>query len=64
VYLAQTDDTALEAKARAAADRLGLSFERRDTGYGELAPVIAHATATAGATEPPVQSPTPLTGGA
>jgi hypothetical protein len=64
VYLAQTDDPALEAKARAAADRLGLSFERRDTGYGELAPVIAHATATAGATVPPVQSPTPLTGGA
>jgi hypothetical protein len=64
VYLAQTDDPALEAKARAAADRLGLSFERRDTGYGELAPVIAHATATAGATVPPVQSTSPLTGGA
>jgi hypothetical protein len=64
VYLAQTDDPALEAKARAAADRLGLAFERRDTGYGELAPVIAHATATAGATVPPVQSTSPLTGGA
>jgi Protein of unknown function (DUF1638) len=47
VYLAQTDDPALEAKARAAADRLGLAFERRDTGYGELAPVIAAATADA-----------------
>jgi len=45
VYLAQTDDPALEAKARAAADRLGLSFERRDTGYGELAPVVAQAVA-------------------
>jgi hypothetical protein len=64
VYLAQTDDPALEAKARAAADRLGLAFERRDTGYGELAPVIAHATATAGATVPPVPSTSPLTGGA
>jgi hypothetical protein len=64
VYLAQTDDPALEAKARAAADRLGLAFERRDTGYGELAPVIAYATATAGATVPPVQSTSPLTGGA
>jgi hypothetical protein len=64
VYLAQTDDPALEAKARAAADRLGLAFERRDTGYGELAPVIAYATATAGATVPPVPSTSPLTGGA
>jgi hypothetical protein len=64
VYLAQTDDPGLEAKARAAADRLGLAFERRDTGYGELAPVIAYATATAGATVPPVPSTSPLTGGA
>jgi hypothetical protein len=46
VYLSQTDDPALEAKARAAADRLGLTFERRDTGYGELAPVIAYATSS------------------
>ncbi len=37
VYLAQTDDPALEAKARAAADRLGLGFEMRRTGYGDLA---------------------------
>jgi hypothetical protein len=43
VYLAQTDDPALTEKARAAADRLGLAFERRETGYGELAPVIQHA---------------------
>jgi hypothetical protein len=62
VYLAQTDDPALEAKARAAADRLGLTFERRDTGYGELAPVIAYATA--GATGPSTPSTSPLTGGA
>ena len=34
VYLAQTEDAALEAKARAAADRLGLDFEKRFTGYG------------------------------
>lgn len=52
VYLAQTDDPALEGKARAAADRLGLAFERRDTGYGELAPVIAAATAAATALSP------------
>ena len=37
VYLAQAPDAALEAKARAAAVRLGLAFERRTTGYGELA---------------------------
>lgn len=36
VYLAQTDDPELTAQAQAAADRLGLAFERRFTGYGEL----------------------------
>jgi hypothetical protein len=40
VYLAQTDDPALTARARAAADRLGLAFERRATGLGDLAPAI------------------------
>ncbi|MDF0602373.1 DUF1638 domain-containing protein [Psychromarinibacter sp. C21-152] len=37
VYQAQTDDPALDAKARACADRLGLAYERRLTGYGDLA---------------------------
>jgi hypothetical protein len=37
VYLAQTDDAAIEAKARAAAEKLGLAFEKRVTGYGDLA---------------------------
>jgi hypothetical protein len=46
VYLAQTDDPALLAAARLAADRLGLTFEHRRTGYGELATSIA---ASAGA---------------
>ena len=41
VYQAQTDDPALTEKARACADRLGLSFERRFTGYGDLAPTLA-----------------------
>lgn len=41
VYLAQTDDAALTAKAEAGATRLGLAFERRLTGLGELAPAIA-----------------------
>ncbi len=36
VYQAQTDDPALTEKARAAADTLGLEFERRLTGYGDL----------------------------
>jgi len=37
VYLAQTQNSALTAMARSAAERLGLQFERRFTGYGELA---------------------------
>lgn len=41
VYLAQTDDPSLDEKARAAADRLGLAYERRATGYGDLAPALA-----------------------
>ncbi|HEX6867770.1 MAG TPA: DUF1638 domain-containing protein [Candidatus Limnocylindrales bacterium] len=45
VYLAQSDDDDLTARARAAADRLGLAFERRPTGLGELAPTIQHAIA-------------------
>lgn len=41
VYLAQTDDPALTALAEAHAARLGLGFERRFTGYGDLAPALA-----------------------
>src|SRR5262245_6128334 len=40
VYLAQTDDADLLARAQAAADRLGLAFEHRRTGYGELVPSL------------------------
>ena len=36
VYQAQTDDPALTAKAETCAQTLGLSFERRFTGYGDL----------------------------
>lgn len=36
VYLAQTDDPALQAKAAWCAQQLGLPFETRRTGYGEL----------------------------
>ena len=41
VYLAQTDDAELTEMARAAAARLGLAFERRFTGYGDLATSVA-----------------------
>jgi len=37
VYLAQTDDADLTARAADAAKKIGLEFERRLTGYGELA---------------------------
>jgi hypothetical protein len=40
VYLSQTDDPDLLGMARRAADRLGLEFEHRHTGYGELATSI------------------------
>ncbi|MEQ9472415.1 MAG: DUF1638 domain-containing protein [Roseitalea porphyridii] len=40
VYQAQTDDPVLTEKARACAERLGLAFERRLTGYGDLATTL------------------------
>ncbi len=43
IYLAQVDDPALDAKAEDAARRLGLRYERRFTGYGDLAPALAQA---------------------
>ena len=43
VYQAQTDDPALDARAREAAERLGLAYERRFTGYGELTPFLTRA---------------------
>lgn len=41
VYLAQTDDAELRRCAERAAERLGLAFEYRLTGYGELATTLA-----------------------
>jgi hypothetical protein len=52
VYLAQTDDPALAAGARRAARRLGLRFEQRRTGYGQLATTIE--AVAAGQPAPPV----------
>lgn len=40
VYQAQTDDPALDAKAQSCAARLGLAYERRFTGYGDLATTL------------------------
>lgn len=37
VYLSQLEDPALQEKARAAADYLGVEYEYRFTGYGDLA---------------------------
>jgi len=44
IYQAQTDDPALDAKARDCAARLGLVYERRFTGYGDLARALAAQT--------------------
>lgn len=41
IYQAQTDDPALTAKAEDAAKTLGLKFERRFTGYGDLHKTLA-----------------------
>jgi len=46
VYQAQTDDLGLDAKARDCAARLGLAYERRFTGYGDLVTTL-QAVATA-----------------
>ena len=45
VYQAQLDDPALDAKARDCADRLGLEYERRFTGYGDLATTLQRVAA-------------------
>ena len=43
IYLAQTDDPALDVLARGHAARLGLDYERRLTGYGDLPAALARA---------------------
>lgn len=40
VYLAQTDDRSLDRVAEDAAKLLGLAYERRFTGYGDLVPYL------------------------
>ncbi len=46
IYLAQTDAPELRAKAKKAAERLGLVYEYRFTGYGDLRPAISAATSS------------------
>ena len=41
IYLAQTEDRELDMKAEASAKRLGLDYERRFTGYGDLFSALA-----------------------
>ena len=43
VYLAQIDDPDLDIKARKAATRLGLAYEKRRTGLGDLAEFMTRA---------------------
>ena len=50
VYLAQAPDDELTRQAAAVATRLGLTFERRVTGYGGLATGLAAVVGRAGAT--------------
>jgi len=47
VYQAQTNDPELDAKAQACAEKLGLAFERRFTGYGDLETALSVAGKTA-----------------
>lgn len=44
VYLAQTEDDELQNKAKWAADFLGLDYEYRFTGYGDLTKALIEAT--------------------
>jgi len=43
IYLAQVDDPALDSLARDHAARLGLAYERRLTGYGDLPAALSRA---------------------
>ena len=47
IYLAQTDDPELDKVAEKAAVMLGLAYERRPTGYGDLTGELARAAANA-----------------
>lgn len=46
VYLAQTEDLYLQSKAKWAAEYLGLDYEYRFTGYGDLTTAIVTAASS------------------
>lgn len=48
VHLAQTSDPERESDARQAAIRLGLDYERRMVGYGEMEPALVRISARQG----------------
>ncbi len=48
VHLAQTDDAELDRRAEGAAAYLGLRYERRRTGYGDLQPALERFVAGTG----------------
>jgi hypothetical protein len=52
VHLAQVDDPETDRKARAAAERLGLAYERRFTGLDGIAAFLKPRASVAGATKP------------
>jgi Protein of unknown function (DUF1638) len=47
IYLAQSEDPELDARAEAAAEQLGLTYEKRVTGLGDLASFLTDAPAPA-----------------
>jgi hypothetical protein len=47
VYLAQTDDADLDRRAEEAAAYLGVAYQRRRTGYGDLRPSLERVVAEA-----------------
>lgn len=58
VYLAQSDDPALDTKAQQAAERLGLAFQRVRTGYGELESVLRQTAGTSDHVKTPLREAT------
>ncbi len=52
IYLAQTEDAGLQDKARQAAGRLGLAYEYRFTGYGDLAGALNYVAGGTGGPAP------------
>lgn len=56
VYLSQRDDPDLLERARAAAAVLGLAFEHRRTGYGELQPALERFVARIEVTPSPAST--------